>query len=1352
MKKIYLKLIIVISIIILSICSLAFADNNTINEIEDINMLFTDELINNVLNDNLQEPKELLENNQKAIPDKVLQDGKYRIAMYSNLNIGLDINAGLQENGANVLLWDWYEENNLQKQFNIQYDETDGYYTITNVNSGKLLTVQDGQKNIIQYKEYGTDAQKWKIIKNSNGSYSIISKLNNLYLDIQNGNISNGANVQVYEGNGTGAQQFSFVEIIKPERTIKDGTYRIAMFSNSNIGVDVDAGSKENGANVLLWEWYQENNLQKQFNINYDEVDGYYTIANTNSGKLLTVQDSGTINGTNVWQYEANGTNSQKWQIVKNPNGSYSIISKLKHLCLDVQSGNISNGANVQVYESNGSNAQQFKIIEIIKPKKTIEEGTYRIAMFSNPNIGIDIDAGLKNNGANVLLWDWYEENNTQKKFNFRYDETDGYYTITNVNSGKLLDVQNGGMSNGTNVWQYEENRTSSQKWQIVKNSNGSYSFISKLNGLYLDIQNGNISNGGNVQTYEGNDSTAQQFTLIKLNDQIEKPLETGFYEIASVIDRNKIFEVTDSSTEDNIPIQLWDLDGNIQQKFKITYNNTYYTITSVHSNKVLAISDENQLIQKTEDSDITEKWQIKLYGNDKYAFVSLANNYYIDIPSANVSNGAKLQVYESNNSDAQRFYLTDRNPIQGTQSIEDGIYRIITPIDNMKAFDVTDGLSTDGTKIQLWDNDEFIQQKFEFIYVGDGYYKIKSQLSGKVLTVESKAPNLYSTITQEQDNDLETQKWIINDLGNGLYNIISKCENLYITTQDTPQNGEKIQVQRYKNSNSQSFILINETPKNNISIIQDGIYQIKMKNNINSFDINGASYDNYANLQIWTCDNSPQKKFRITRIGDTNYYKIVATHSAKALDVQNGGINIGTKVDQYDQIDTDNQFWYFKDCGNGYYSIISKANGLYLDIAGGAIENCGANVQLYYSNNSDAQQFKLEHINIVESGTYEIETKLNSNMVVDVAGGSYDNGANIQIWTADNVNQQKFILEPQSDDVYVIKAKHSNKVLTVDLSSNNVCQMDYTGASNQQWKIQEAGYGFYNLISLANNLYLYVNNQNAQNGQNIQVYSDNGSDAQQFRFITGYRKFYEEGTYGTSGKRQSAQGGYDLTYFKIGKGSKHLFTTFSIHGFEDSYWKDGSELTYMANQFKDYLYNNLSKDLINEWTIYIFPTLNPDGQYDGWTNNGPGRTTVYSYAPNNQGIDMNRGFSVGFQRMTSARNYTGTAAFQAPEAVQLRDFILAHQGSSNVLIDVHGWLNETIGDDGIGSYYRSEFGISKHIGTYGNGYLVNWARSIPNTRSMLLELPNVTSHDQVVNWDYAGKFNRSTMRLLNDF
>ena len=59
------------------------------------------------------------------------------------------------------------------------------------------------------------------------------------------------------------------------------------------------------------------------------------------------------------------------------------------------------------------------------------------------------------------------------------------------------------------------------------------------------------------------------------------------------------------------------------------------------------------------------------------------------------------------------------------------------------------------------------------------------------------------------------------------------------------------------------------------------------------------------------------------------------------------------------------------------------------------------------------------------------------------------------------------------------------------------------------------------------------------------------------------------------------------------------------------------------------------------------------------------------------------------------------------------------------------------------------EFGMSTHIGTYGSGYLIQWARTIPNTRSMLLELPQVNNHNAIINNDYAGKFCRATIRLL---
>ena len=189
-----------------------------------------------------------------------------------------------------------------------------------------------------------------------------------------------------------------------------------------------------------------------------------------------------------------------------------------------------------------------------------------------------------------------------------------------------------------------------------------------------------------------------------------------------------------------------------------------------------------------------------------------------------------------------------------------------------------------------------------------------------------------------------------------------------------------------------------------------------------------------------------------------------------------------------------------------------------------------------------------------------------------------------------------------------------------------------------------------------------------------------------------------------------------------------------------------------MANEFFKYLKTDMPEDLVDKWTVYIIPVSNPDGQYNGWTNNGPGRTSVYSLASGHKGIDMNRCFPVGFKADNSSRNYTGTEPLQAYEARALREFILNNQGSENVVIDVHGWLNETIGDNYIGTFYRNEFSMNTHIGTYGKGYFIQWAKTVANTRSMLLELPEVKSHNELLNKNYVNKFNRATMNLLRSY
>ena len=309
--------------------------------------------------------------------------------------------------------------------------------------------------NVWQYTNNGSDAQKWVIKQNNDGTYNIISKVDSMYLDISNDSTANGSNIQIFELDGSNAQKFKFIKISdKSEKSILDGNYRIALGYQNNIGLDVSNGSLDNQANVQLWEY--TNALQQKFIIEYTE-DNYYKIKNVRSDKVLDVEWGGMAAGTNVWQYEDNNSDSQKWIIEKTNDGYYNIISKLNGLCLDIVNGSTENGTNVLVNEKTSSNSQKFQFIstDSIIGKKTINDGIYRIAIALDTNSVIDIAGASTNNQANANIWQY--KGQIQQKFKIEYDGT-GYYKIKNVNSGKVLDVEWGGMTAGTNVWQYEDN------------------------------------------------------------------------------------------------------------------------------------------------------------------------------------------------------------------------------------------------------------------------------------------------------------------------------------------------------------------------------------------------------------------------------------------------------------------------------------------------------------------------------------------------------------------------------------------------------------------------------------------------------------------------------------------------------------------------------------------------------------------------------------------------------------------------------------------------------------------------------------------------------------------------------
>ncbi|AFV01718.1 hypothetical protein UNSWDHB_2944 [Dehalobacter sp. UNSWDHB] len=232
------------------------------------------------------------------------------------------------------------------------------------------------------------------------------------------------------------------------------------------------------------------------------------------------------------------------------------------------------------------------------------------------------------------------------------------------------------------------------------------------------------------------------------------------------------------------------------------------------------------------------------------------------------------------------------------------------------------------------------------------------------------------------------------------------------------------------------------------------------------------------------------------------------------------------------------------------------------------------------------------------------------------------------------------------------------------------------------------------------------------------------------------------EGTYGTSGNNRS------LKYYKIGSGNNVLAAVFAVHGFEDAWAADGEELVKIAKTTIE----ELAAENLSAWTIYVIPCANPDGILDGWTNNGPGRATVSA------GKDINRSFPYtnnnDFYPYTNTRNFNGSSALGSAEVLALSQVLLQWKSEAQtmVLLDVHGWLNESLGDTAIGQCFQNQFGSTFSLSTLSSsakGYVSLWGQN-NGMRAALIELPFPSSPQDILDRDFAGKFVSATCNMLN--
>ena len=447
--------------------------------------------------------------------------------------------------------------------------------------------------------------------------------------------------------------------------TIPNGNYYINVRSKVASSVDIPGGSAADSTAIQL---YSGNGSKAQQFTFTRQSDGSYEIVNVNSGKALDVRNGVAENNAIVQQYSRNNSQAQRW-FIRDSGAGYYLQSALGNWVLDLSGGNTANGAAIRLYTPNGTASQLFVVSS---SDVNIATGVSMIiTSVANKKLVTDVTSASTTNGARVQL---YSSNNTNaQKYRFE-SIGNGTYKIINANSGKVLDVAGGCTANGAALQQYTSNNTVAQQWTVWNYGSGKIALVSVNANKAVDIPGGNAVQQAQLQLYSPNGTVAQQWLVAKapltlrerLNETAAKhrqDLPDGTYTFGSKLNTSMKMDVSGASRSNYGNVQIWAGNGTNAQKWKVMHDsNGYVTLTSVNSGKVLDVNggvsaNGTNVQQYDSNGTYAQKWIAVKNSDGSYTFQSaLAENAVLDVNGGSSANGTNVQLYTSNGTNAQKW------------------------------------------------------------------------------------------------------------------------------------------------------------------------------------------------------------------------------------------------------------------------------------------------------------------------------------------------------------------------------------------------------------------------------------------------------------------------------------------------------------------------------------------------------------------------------------------------------------------------------------------------------------------------------------------------------------------------
>ena len=619
----------------------------------------------------------------------------------------------------------------------------------------------------------------------------------------------------------------------------------------------------------------------------------------------------------------------------------------------------------------------------------------------------------------------------------------------------------------------------------------------------------------------------------MRKNFQIyEDSFEGGARVVSSALNPSQVLDVPSGSLDSGVAMQLYSRNDTDAQTFEFEKTGDgYYAIRNMKSGLYLSLyttwaelRNGTAVAQQSWYGGLSQKWCVKPVGNGQYIISSAMDcSMVLDVSNGVAGNGSAVQAYADNGTAAQRWSFSPAKTVRervdelaaaNAGTVAPGTYAVRSALSASCVLDAAGAGTADGTAAQTWSANGTDAQAWLVEDAGAGYVTVRNAASGLALDVPGGSACSGAQLQLWTPNGSWAQRWVAVRDGAGIRLVSALDDTLSV---DLPgastADGSRLQLYSDNGTAAQRWSFepaktvrerVDELAAANAGTVAPGTYAVRSALSASCvLDAAGAGTADGTAAQTWSANGTDAQAWLVEDAG-AGYVTVRNAASGLALDVPGGSACSGAQLQLWTPNGSWAQRWVAVRDGAGIRLVSALDDTLSVDLPGASTAD-GSRLQLYADNGTAAQRWSFIApgcTQLVPNGIYVVKSSLNTNYVLDVSGASSENGANVQVYEANETAAQLFAFSWNAG-YYNIFNLGSGKYLDLENGSKldgvNIQQWGTTPNDNSKWSLRANKDGSFSLVNYASNICMSVASQSIGNYVNVEGHKISGSASQKW-------------------------------------------------------------------------------------------------------------------------------------------------------------------------------------------------------------------------------------------------------------